>query len=112
MLPFWLASLVTRFTVVFLPMMLLLIPALKSIPAFFRWKTVMGIRRHYRDLLAIEKKFLQSPDLAQRELLRHDFDRIEAAVNRMRVRAAFAEQFYGLRGHIDYVRGLVAKMPA
>jgi len=112
LLPFWLASLVTRITVVFLPVLLVLVPLLKSIPAFFRWKTQMKIRRHYRALLAIEKRFFDTPDRTERERLRDDFDRIVRAVNKMKVKAAFADQFYGLRGHIDYVHGLVTKMPA
>ena len=110
--PFWLASLIMRFTVVFLPMLLVLVPSLKSIPAFFKWKTQMKIRRHYRDLLDIERRFFQAPDRFAQEHLRQDFDRIEKAVNRMKVRPAFADQFYGLRGHIDYVRSLVTKVPA
>jgi TRAP transporter TAXI family solute receptor len=108
-LPFWLASLVTRLTVVALPMLLFLIPALKSIPAFFRWRTQMGIRRHYRHLLVIEQKFLQSHSSDQQGTLRAEFDKVERAVNKMRVRAAFADQFYSLRGHIDYVRSLAEK---
>jgi hypothetical protein len=31
-------------------------------------------------------------------------DNIEEAVNRMKVPASFADQFYGLRGHITFVR--------
>jgi hypothetical protein len=30
-------------------------------------------------------------------------------VNRTKIRPAFADQFYGLRGHISYVRTLVTK---
>ena len=107
MLPFWLASLVSRLTLVFLPTLVLLIPALKSIPAFFKWKMDMKLRRHYRDLLAVEQEFLLEHDPAKQEILRHEFDRIEQAVNKMKVNAAFADQFYGLRGHIDFVRQLV-----
>jgi hypothetical protein len=108
-LPFWLASLVSRIIVVFIPMLVVLIPAMRSIPAFFRWRTEMKIRRQYRELLGLEQSFLVETDVLKQEELRREFDRIEQAVNRMRVRAAFADQFYGLRGHIDYVRGLVAK---
>lgn len=106
-LPFWLASLVSRIVVVFLPMAVILIPSLRSIPAFFRWRTQLKIRRRYRELLMLEQDLLRESDLARKEELRRHFDRIEQAVNKMNVRAAFADQFYGLRGHIDYVRQLV-----
>ena len=38
---------------------------------------------------------------------RQYLDDIEQAVNRMKVPASFADQFYSLRGHIDFVRKLV-----
>lgn len=109
-LPFWLASLLSRFVVVFLPTAVLLIPALKSIPAFFRWRTQNKIYQRYRDLLVLENQFLaEKNDEAKNVVLRAHFDEIEHAVNQMKIPAAFADQFYGLRGHIDYVRSLSEK---
>lgn len=106
-LPFWLASLLSRVVVVFLPMLVVLIPAIRSVPAFFRWRAQSRIRRHYRELLALEKNYLVATEHSQKEQIRRDFDAIEHKVNRMKIRAAFADQFYGLRGHIDYVRDIV-----
>jgi hypothetical protein len=111
-LPFWLASLTSRFVVVFLPMLVILIPALRSIPAFLRWRTQSKIHRQYRELLALEQDFLAETDALKLELLRKNFDRIEQAVNQLKVRASFADQFYGLRGHIDYVRQIVSRKHA
>jgi hypothetical protein len=108
-LPFWLASLLSRIFVVFLPTVVILVPALRSIPAFFRWRMQIKIRRRYRELLELEQDFLHEKDARKRAKMRDHFDRIEETVNKMNVRAAFADQFYGLRGHIDYVRQLVAK---
>lgn len=109
-MPFWLASLLTRITVVFLPMLLFLIPALKSVPAFFRWRAQMRIRRHYRALLDIERRFFGTNDRSQQDRLRSDFERVVRSVNKMKVRPAFADQFYGLRGHMDYVESIMAKL--
>lgn len=112
MFPFWIASLLSRLMLVFLPTVVVLVPALKSIPAFFRWKMQMKLRRHYRDLLELEQQFLLETDAEKKEMLREHFDRIERAVNKMKVSAAFADQFYGLRGHIDFVRQLVTSKAA
>jgi hypothetical protein len=108
-LPFWLASLLSRIVVVFVPMLVVLIPLMRSIPAFFRWRAQVKIRRHYRELLSLEQKYLSEKDKLKKDTLRHEFDSIAEKVNRMKIRAAFADQFYGLRGHIDYVRELVFK---
>jgi TRAP-type uncharacterized transport system substrate-binding protein len=111
-LPFWIASLTSRIVVVFLPTLVILIPALRSIPAFFRWRTQAKIRRRYKELLSLEKEFRAEKDAEQQEILRQRFERIEDTVEKMQIRAAFADQFYGLRGHIDYVRGILSKKKA
>ncbi|WP_413288204.1 TAXI family TRAP transporter solute-binding subunit [Bdellovibrio sp. HCB337] len=108
-LPFWLASLVSRFVVVFLPIAVLLIPAIRFVPVFFRWRTQMKIRRRYRDLLILEEKFKNESDPSRRDVLRKHFERIDTEISKMRVRAAFANEFYSLRGHVDYVRTLMSK---
>jgi len=108
-LPFWFASLVSRFVVVFLPIAVFLIPAIRAVPAFFRWRTQIKIRRRYRELLILEAKFKNEHDPVRLTALRKHFERIDNEISKMRVRAAFADQFYSLRGHIDYVRTLMAK---
>jgi TRAP transporter TAXI family solute receptor len=102
-LPFWLASLVNRIIVAFVPMALLLIPGLKLIPAAYKWRIQLHIYRWYRGLLRLERE-LDGAD-GKRGELRKRLDRIEESVNKMKVPASFASQFYGLREHIGFVRG-------
>lgn len=111
-LPFWLASLVNRMLVVFLPMLIVLIPAVRSIPAVYRWIGQMRIRRRYRALLKLEEKFMQEKDPEKLRELNDQFEKIDEDVKRMKVKAIFAEQFYLLRSHIDYVRKLMASKMA
>jgi hypothetical protein len=103
-LPFWMASLVNRIIVVFVPMIVILIPGLRAIPALFRWRIRLRIFRWYRALLALEQDLVaeMSPELRAELLFR--LDHIEEAVNKMKMPASYAEQFYVLRGHIAFVR--------
>jgi hypothetical protein len=103
-LPFWMASLVNRILVAFVPMVLVLVPALRLIPALYQWRIRMLIFRWYRSLLALERE-VQSRDIRihPKNFLTR-LDQIENAVNRMKVPASFADQFYNLRGHITLVR--------
>jgi NMT1-like family len=103
-LPFWMASLVTRILVVFVPMFLVLIPGLRSIPAVYRWRMRMRIYRWYRLLLAVEQEMSVQLAPEKQEELRGRLDHIERQVNKMKVPASFAESFYVLRGHIGFVR--------
>ncbi len=104
-LPFGLASLVNRMLVVFVPMLVLLIPGLRLIPALYKWRITLGIYRWYRALLALEREiFRQDAHHKKDEFLRR-LNQIEETVNKMKVPASFADQFYALRGHIAFVRG-------
>lgn len=103
-LPFRIASLVNRIVVVFVPMIVLLLPALRFIPALYRWRFRSRIFRWYRGLLRIEQDLITELAPEKRKALIERLDNIEAAVNRMKVPASFADQFYGLRGHITFVR--------
>jgi len=103
-LPFRFASLVNRIAVVLVPMIVLLLPALRLIPAIYRWRFRSRIFRWYRALLMIEQDLITQLAPEKRKALMERLDNIEEAVNRMKVPASFADQFYGLRGHITFVR--------
>ncbi|MGZ6193283.1 MAG: TAXI family TRAP transporter solute-binding subunit [Syntrophales bacterium] len=103
-LPFRFASLVNRILVVFVPMIVLLLPTLRLIPAIYRWRFKSRISRWYRALLMIEQDLTAQLASDKRQALMERLDKIEEAVNGMKVPASFADQFYNLRGHITFVR--------
>jgi hypothetical protein len=63
--------------------------------------------RRYRALLSLERELFKESDPGKREQLLKQLDEIESTVNRMKVPAFIADQFYGLRGHIGFVRQIV-----
>lgn len=103
-LPFWMASLLNRILVIIVPMILLLIPGLKSIPAIYRWRIRMRILRWYRALLVLESDLSLNITSEKREALVRRLDHIEQTVNNLKIPASFADQFYSLRSHIAIVR--------
>lgn len=110
--PFWLASLLNRALFFLLPMLIVLIPAARSVPALFTWIHQMRIRRTYRALIRLESKFMHEKDPEKLNELNDQFEKIGEEVKRMKVKAIFADQFYRLRSHIDYVRRLMASKMA
>ncbi len=103
--PFWLAGLVARALAVIVPIALLLVPALKMAPAIYRWRIESRIHRWYRALLELERDaFKPSGDPMRREELLRHLDHIETTVSKIVVPASFGDLFYGLRGHIGFVR--------
>jgi hypothetical protein len=110
-LPFWMASLTSRILVVFVPMIVILIPILRSIPHLYRWRNQSRIYRWYRALLVLERELTIEPDASHRQALLKRLDVIETEVNKLKVPAFLADQFYSLRGHITLVRELAATPP-
>jgi TRAP-type uncharacterized transport system substrate-binding protein len=102
-LPFRAASLVNRVLVVFVPAVIVLFPVLRLLPVLYRWRTRLRIYRWYRELLALERDMMARPAPAKREALLGRIGQIETEVNKMKVPASFADQFYVLRGHIIFV---------
>jgi hypothetical protein len=103
-LPFQIASLFNRILVVIVPLILILIPGLKSIPGIYRWRMRLRMLRWYRALLVLEGQLGQNVTAEKRQELLGRLDHIEEAVNKMKVPASFADQFYSLRSHVGIVR--------
>lgn len=103
-LPFWLASLVNRIIFVFLPILVIMIPGIRVIPALYNWRITLGINRWYRAMLALEQDMVLHPGADRKPELLGRLAEIERAVDHMKVPASFANQFYALRLHIGFVR--------
>ncbi|WP_059412544.1 TAXI family TRAP transporter solute-binding subunit [Cupriavidus basilensis] len=103
-LPFWLASLADRALLVVLPIIVLLIPAFKVVPSLYTWRVKSRIYRWYGALIEIERVAMVDPTEEEKTSLIARLDHIEAAVNRLKMPLAYADQFYVLREHIAFVR--------
>lgn len=110
-LPFWIASLVNRIAMAFVPALLVLVPGLKLIPAAYRWRSQLRIYRWYRKLLILEREVTTVPPRGSAEEFLRRLNEIENVVERMRVPASFANLFYSLRQHIDFVRERIENGP-
>jgi TRAP-type uncharacterized transport system substrate-binding protein len=103
--PFWVASLIARIVAVLVPVVLLLIPAMRIVPALYRWRMTSRIYRWYGALQRLERDALRpSVDAKRRDELMRHLDQIESAVVKIVVPPAYGDLFYGLRGHITSVR--------
>jgi hypothetical protein len=103
-LPFWLASLADRLLVVVVPLIVLLVPALRLVPSLYAWRVKSRIYRWYGALIAIERSALSDTSAEERQSLIEQLDVIEESVNGLKMPLAYADQFYVLREHIGFVR--------
>jgi TRAP-type uncharacterized transport system substrate-binding protein len=107
-LPFWAASLVDRTLVVLVPIVVLLIPGLRLVPGLYRWRIKTRIYKRYGELMGLERDILAQPTPEQAAELRKRLDDIEQRVNSIKMPLPFADQFYVLREHINFVRDRLA----
>ena len=107
-LPFWLASLFDRTMVVLVPIIVLLIPGFKLVPAIYRWRIHARIYKRYGELMALERDIRAQTTPEQHAQLTKRLDEIDQRVNGIKMPAPFADQFYVLREHINFVRRRLA----
>src|SRR5712671_1717758 len=106
-LPFWLASLVERAVVIFVPIAVLLIPGLKIVPLLYRWRVTGRIYRRYGELMALERAAFAQTTPEERAALLKRLDEIEKRVITGKLPGSFADQLYVLRQHINFVRNQI-----
>jgi hypothetical protein len=107
LLPFWIASLVDRTKVMLIPLVMLMMPLLRTAPPLVRWRTRRKIYLWYSDLREIDQKLvdgLSGPELDQ-ELAR--LKAIEQKVAYVDVPLSYLEEFYHLRMHIAMLQHLI-----
>jgi hypothetical protein len=104
---FWMANLFDRMWVVVLTAGALLIPLSRIVPPLYVWRVRSRVYRWYGQLRGVEHD-LAAAEGKDREELRRSLldrlDRIEDRVNQMSIPLSFADELYGLRSHINFVR--------
>lgn len=111
MLPFWAASLADRFLMVLVPLVILVIPVFRTVPAVYRWRIRGRLYRVYGALLQLERDVkVHAP--ADRGALLERLDEIERQAHALKIPLGFADQFYVLREHVQLVRSRLTTLAA
>ncbi len=104
---FWMSNFLERMWVLLLAFGALALPLSKIIPPLYVWRVRSRIYRWYGQLRAVEHALdeaspKQRKQIAQEQLQRLDV--IERKVNQIAIPLSYAEELYGLRSHIQFVR--------
>ncbi|WP_420474012.1 TAXI family TRAP transporter solute-binding subunit [Noviherbaspirillum sp. ST9] len=112
-LPFWLANFFERMWVVIVALGALILPLSRIIPPLYVWKVRSRVFRWYGQLRAVEQAIEDVPAERQKEVYPEQLQRlndIEERVNRISIPLSFADELYGLRSHINFVRRRVQSL--
>jgi TRAP-type uncharacterized transport system substrate-binding protein len=106
-LPFWLANFFDRMWVVVVALGALILPLSRVIPPLYVWKVRSRVYRWYGQLRAVEQAIEDVPEDQQARVYPEQLQRLndlETRVNQISIPLSFAEELYGLRSHINFVR--------
>ena len=114
-LPFWLSNFMERMWVVIVAVGALFIPLSRIVPPLYIWKVRSRVYRWYGQLRAVEQAIEDVPLPHRREVYARQLARlneIEEKVNQISIPLSFAEELYGLRSHINFVRNRIVSLQA
>jgi TRAP transporter TAXI family solute receptor len=103
-LPFWAANLVDRLWVMLVPIIAVVVPLGRAVPALLLWRVRSRIFRWYARLKEIELQLEENPRREMLEDMLKRLEETERAVNRIPTPLSYAENLYFFREHIEVVR--------
>ena len=106
-LPYWAANLVDRLWVMLLPVLAVVVPLARLLPALYRWRMRSRIYRWYARLKEIELQLERATASDELNEMLSGLSEIEAAVNRIATPLAYSSDLYSFRQHLDLGRGRV-----
>jgi TRAP transporter TAXI family solute receptor len=106
-LPLWLAGLLQRAFTLAIPLIAVVLPLMRVLPAAVRLVNRRAIFRGYADLRHVEHALQTRPPAAPVDDLLRDLDRIEAMLAGARRSVLRASELYTLRMHLQLVREAV-----
>ena len=109
-LPFWIAILVRRMTILLLPLVAVVLPLFKLMPLIYRWRMRSKIYRWYSKLRKFDPERHKAEGVEHLQEYLTGLEMIEEKVSNIRVPLSFSEELYHLRMHIDMLRNKLKQM--
>jgi TRAP-type uncharacterized transport system substrate-binding protein len=109
-LPFGIAAFIDRSLLFMVPVVIILIPLIRSIPWLYSWRQRRKFYHWYRNLKNLELEVMENPKPEDIADYHEKIDRIEAEINKISVPLAFFDEIYRLQEHVDLVRGKLIRL--
>lgn len=111
-LPYWMAAQVNRVFLLLLPILFIVLPMLRAVPALYAFGMRWRVWQHYPEIRRIEE--LLSPARTAADLAEMDarLTALDEKLSLIRMPPAFRQTAYDARLHIAHVRGRIAALTA
>ncbi len=108
-LPYWVVAQISRFAILLLPILFIVVPLLRALPGLYVWRQRRRVFRHYADIRSIDQQVARSSLPAELERLAKRLDSIEDHIARLNLPLPYREYAYTARLHIDLIRKRIAE---
>ncbi len=104
--PFWAVLWLERLALILIPLLAVLIPALRVLPAIINWRVKQIIKRHYEELSEVEARMRSSKTAEELEQAIEASEKIEDEMKHFsrRVPGTSLDRLYMWRTHINMVQ--------
>ncbi|MBT3141784.1 hypothetical protein KL867_12015 [Ruegeria litorea] len=103
-LPYWMAAQVNRLLLLLLPVLFILLPLFRALPALYAYFMGWKVWHYYPEIREIEEKLDEDPDAQMLVEMDAKLNELDDRLSRLRVPGAYRQAAYHARIHIDLVR--------
>jgi hypothetical protein len=103
-LPFWVAELFGKLVILLIPILGVLYPMTRFLPALYDWRMRYKISRLYRELRFLEDQLEDLRTENDAGKMAAQLERLKQQANHLRMPVAYTSMLYMLRTHIDLAR--------
>lgn len=106
-LPYWVADMLVRLSILLLPLVTLLIPLMRIVPPLYKWRMRSRIIRWYKEMVTVEAQVREADTEEERKAAFDRLEEIDEEVSQVSVPVGYRDMHYTLRFHIDLMRNML-----
>jgi len=106
-LPYWVADMIVRLSILLLPLITLMIPLMRIVPPLYKWRMRSRIVRWYKDMVKVEEQVRNAETAEEREAAFARLEEVDEEVSQVKVPVGYRDMHYTLRFHIDLMRNML-----
>ncbi|MBO9470884.1 ABC transporter substrate-binding protein [Endozoicomonas sp. G2_2] len=111
-LPYWVVAQISRFAILLLPIVFLLLPLLRTLPGLYKWSVRNRVFRHYARIREIDEAASETEDPQQLRELQSELAELDRQIANLHLPLTYRGYAYDARLHIDLLRKRIANRVA
>ncbi|WP_423823693.1 ABC transporter substrate-binding protein [Salinisphaera sp. SPP-AMP-43] len=111
-LPYWVVAQISRFAILLLPIVFLLLPLLRALPGLYQWSIRNRVFRHYARIREIDEAAAETDNPDTLHALESELAELDREIAGLKLPLPYRGYAYDARLHIDLLRKRIANRAA